>query len=178
MIVARSVSGLVMAGVLVAAVLTSVNHVPYLEQWTVPAADLAACEADPARWHKEVFAFAEAWAYDLYGRSRNPSAPLLEPELARAAIREGTISVGGPGPQHVEVQRVAATGPCALVRVRVGEPPPEMASAAVLGVAIGIVCSLLLTVGLATWFVLQPIWPASAASAAPPRRSARRTTRR
>ena len=156
-IVAMFVSGLVMVGVLVAAVLTSVNHVPYLEQWTVPAADLAACEADPARWHKEVFAFAEAWAYDLDGRSRNPSAPLLEPELAHAAIREGTISVGGPGPQHVEVQRVAATGPCALVRVRVGEPPPEMASAAVLGVAIGIACSLLLTVGLATWFVLQPI---------------------
>ena len=157
-VLAMVVSGAVTVVVLLATTMASVNRVPFLERWTVPVEDLTACEADPAHWKKGIFEFGDAWAYDLEGHSRNTSAPLLERALVEKAVRDGgAVSVGGPGPDHVEVQRVAKAGPCALIRVRVGAPPPEMGSAAGLGVVLGTGFSLLLLVGLATWFVLHPL---------------------
>lgn len=150
-------SGAVTFVVLVATVYASVYRVAFLEHWSVPAEDLAACETDPANWKKGIFEFGDAWAYDVDGRSRNPTAPVLDRELVEEVLRDGAASAGGPGPSHIEVQRVATAGPCALIRVRVGAPPLGMESAAGLGLGVGTGFSLLLVVGLATWFVLHPL---------------------
>jgi hypothetical protein len=88
---------------------------------------------------------------------RDPSAPSLDRTLVEEVVRNGAASVGGPGPDYVEVHRVAEAGPCALIRVRVGAPPPTMEIAGGLGLVLGTGFSLLLVVGLATWFVLRPL---------------------
>jgi len=157
-VLAMIVSGAVTVVVLLATTRASMSRVPFLERWTVPAEELTACEADPANWKKGIFELGDAWAYDLEGRSMNPSAPLLDRALVEKAVRDGgAVSVGGPGPDHIEVQRVTEAGPCALIRVRVGASPPEMGSAARLGVALGTGFTLLLLIALATWFVLKPL---------------------
>lgn len=150
-------SGAVTFVVLVAAIFGSVQHVAFREQWTVPPEEIAACEADPARWKKGIFEFGDAWAYDIEGRSMNANAPALDRMLVEQAVREGTASEGGPGPDHIEVQRVATAGPCALITVRVGAPPPEMEGYAGLGLVLGSGVTLLLVAGLANWFVLSPL---------------------
>lgn len=160
---ARVVFAMVVSGVMTVAVLVgttsiSVNRVRFPGRWRVPADDLNACNTDPRNWTKGIFEFGDAWAYDLEGHSMNSNAPLLERTLLEKAIGHGgAVSVGSPGPDHIEVQRVANTGPCALIRVRVGTSPPEMGDAARFGVLLGAGFSLLFIVGLATWFVLHPL---------------------
>lgn len=151
-------SGLMTVALLAITTVTSVNRVPFLDTWVVPAEDLAECQANPAVWTKNIFKFGDVWAYDLNGHSMNSRAPQLEPSLLEKAIQDGgAVSVGGPGPDHIEVQRMGHAGPCALIRVRVGASPPEMGHAARFGVLLGSAISFLLVLGLATWFVLHPL---------------------
>lgn len=156
-VLAMLVAGIGTVLVLVATIFASINQVPLAARWTVPAEDLARCQADPAHWKQGIFDFGNAWAYDVEGHSANPSAPPLDPGLRDEAVRNGAASPGGLGPNNVEVQRVAEDGPCALMTVQIGGPPAAIGTAAGLGLVVGAGFSLLMLVGLAIWFVLQPL---------------------
>lgn len=155
----RVLLAMVLAGV-VAVVVTSVTVRTSVERgrttdWTLDTEALAACEADPARWHQEVANLVDAWAYDVDGRSANPAAPPLEPALLDVARQTGTAAGDAPG-ERVDVRRVADVGPCAFIRVAF-RPPGDLSAAVGSGLLIGAAVALLLVVGLALGIVLQPL---------------------
>lgn len=125
-------------------------------RWSLPPETLAACEADPVHWHQEVADMVTAWAYDGERRSMNPRAPPLEPalldEVRRSGAAAGELSAGG----RVDVRRIAPDGPCAVVRV-VLVPPGDIRGALGTGLLAGAAFAVLLVVGVAIGFVLQPL---------------------
>ncbi len=155
----RVVLAMVLAGV-VAVIVTSVTVRISVERgrttdWTLPPEAIAACEADPARWHQEVADLLDAFAYDADGRSANPEAPPMEPALLEVARATGAAAGDAPG-ERVDVRRVAEAGPCAFVRVAF-RPPGDISTAVGSGLLLGAAVAFLLVVGLALVIVLQPL---------------------
>lgn len=126
-----------------------------LRRWSLPAADLAACEADPARWSQRMADVAQGWAYDVEGRSANPAAPPLDPAMLAATLADGSAETSA-GTARLEALRVAEAGPCAIVTVRF-EPPVHFEERGLVGLLGGVGAALLVVVGVAIAIVLQPL---------------------
>ncbi|MEM6926273.1 MAG: HAMP domain-containing sensor histidine kinase [Myxococcota bacterium] len=118
-------------------------------------AGLARCEADPEHFVYDEVLF-RIWAYDAGGRSANPIAPPIPPEIF--------ASVQGPGPSRLHsspvgpwwrrtaIQRVATDGPCAVLYANPPTPMPmllTMRLTTLFGVSLGLAGALLGTMVLA-----------------------------
>jgi signal transduction histidine kinase len=123
--------------------------------WDWAPADRAMCEADPEGWKAAVADVVVAFAYDPEGVSRNPAAPRLEPALLDAVRTEG-IGAVDVGDTRVEARRMAAAGPCAILRVQF-RAPAGLRTAIQGSIVVGAGLALVQVVGLAIFFVLQPL---------------------
>lgn len=117
-------------------------------------AGLARCEDDPARFVQDEVLF-RIWAYTADGRATNPLAPPLD-RRRLAGLDDDTSQVfrshEGPWWRWSAIQRVADSGPCAVLYA---EPPdplpylPRIRITTLLGVFIGLVGALVATMVLA-----------------------------
>lgn len=126
-----------------------------LDDWSLPPADRAACEADPEHWSQALLDVGVVWAYDLEGRSRNPDAPLLEPAFA-AEMRDSVTSWTDETRTRAVGRRVADGGDCALVTLRM-RPPGTLATALSIGLLLGVTAGLLAVATLVLAFVPRPL---------------------
>lgn len=123
----------------------------------IESLDASGCDAAPDAWGTSLGAFS-LYAYDTAGRSANPAAPPLEPELLAGALGTGEIARNALSePRSIAVLQRAVTGPCAVLR-SVSKRPPGYALRALFGV---LALAGALGTGLASLgsyrFVLRPL---------------------
>ena len=116
------------------------------------------CEREPEWWVAEVGVLT-VWAYDPEGRSRNTHAPPLPPERIPAEVSpaahiytNGAVQIW----EWASVQRVAESGPCAVLYATFPERIPVlpgMQRAGLVGMTAGLVIVLLGTV----LFAVRPL---------------------
>ena len=114
------------------------------------------CRAAPKTWGWRSGHFA-VFGYDEFGRSANPDAPPIEPELLQRALASGHV-VHRATPEAVTwVASFGETGPCAVLRG--SQKNPESATAPrFLGViATAITGGMLLAAAGTFWFVVIPL---------------------
>lgn len=80
------------------------------------AVDREACNAEPESWGLRWGAMS-IFAYDRAGRSANPEAPPIEPEMLRRAREEGETAESISPERATFVVPQADDGPCAIMRV-------------------------------------------------------------
>lgn len=118
--------------------------------------DLDACVADPARWgwHSGDISM---FGYDRSGRSANPAAPPVEPELLARAQATGRVASKISSGVVIWVAPHPTPGRCAVLRGTSRNPEVIIAPRfqAVLGVAT--VGGMMLAAAGAYWFVLLPL---------------------
>jgi len=119
--------------------------------WSLPDEDIAACEAEPATFHRSSVNLMQVFAYDLAGLSENPDAPAFGDAHLLGRIRRDGGAVGWVNHQRILAVRAADSGPCAVFRIAL-TPPEQAIQRVVLGfggsAAIGI-----FLVGWLSWLV-------------------------
>lgn len=91
-------------------------------QHTVAAMDVGACKINPVRWgwHQ---GSVYVYAYDRMGRSSNPAAPPMEPDLLERVLGTGQgVVVDDDDQLAILVLPAEMTGPCAVVRLQGRSP--------------------------------------------------------
>ncbi|MCB9689896.1 MAG: HAMP domain-containing histidine kinase [Alphaproteobacteria bacterium] len=117
--------------------------------------DLEECAASPETWGARAGTLT-IHAYAPDGRSSNPDAPPLEPNLREGALREGHLVREG-GEPTVAVVPMAPSGPCALVRLRFHPPGPAAFDSVVGVLGLATVAGMLLAGAGTFWFVVLPL---------------------
>lgn len=120
------------------------------------AVDHAACNAEPQSWGLRWGAMS-IFAYDRTGKSANPKAPSIEPDMLRRASEDGETAESISPELTTFVVPRADKGPCAILRV--SSPNLETVTRPrMLGVlATALVGGMLLAMAGTFWLVVLPL---------------------
>ncbi len=125
---------------------------------TVTLADVALCERAPEAWSKVIGGFLSVYAYDATtGRSANPYAPPVDPDLTARTLEIGVPAVRRDHGAHLTLVRMADAGPCSLFQVRIRPPPERSLHAHAVYLAVGGTVAMLAVAGLSWLLAVRPI---------------------
>ncbi len=120
------------------------------------AVDPDACRAAPTTWgwrSGDITMFA----YDRVGRSANPDAPAIEPDLLRRATTSGRLIQLTTPDRIMWVAPSIGEGPCEVLRGSSRNPEAEVATRFLTVLAAAIVGGMLLAAAGTYWFVVLPL---------------------
>ncbi|MFN3199495.1 MAG: ATP-binding protein [Bradymonadia bacterium] len=157
-ILVSAASSVVLAGLLVIVALALAR--PTLRRAAldsvIHAADFETCTAHPEAWgwRSGNLSF---FAYDRSGRSTNPLAVPLEPDLLEHVLTTGTPAELFERHRAVSVVPNGPEGPCALIRISSGNIAAATLPGALGMLGLSIIGGMLLAAMGTFWFVVRPL---------------------
>ncbi|MEM9861533.1 MAG: HAMP domain-containing sensor histidine kinase [Myxococcota bacterium] len=124
--------------------------------YQLSAIDREDCERAPESWgwrSGEV----SFYAYDTNGRSQNPAAPRMEPDLLEQALTHELPAVRRDDHRVVVVRVQASSGPCALLRVTSRNSETQTSSTLLTILGGSTLLSALIAMAAMLWLVVRPL---------------------